>query len=538
MDLLQNDEKPMKIRLKFAIRNSIKSFRYSIIFNYDLEEKEGKEFKTEEIKSKKDNSLIEFESNLCCDYYFYKIQKIKITVKKLKLGAETILKNYFIEENNILTLSTIVSSKNGSFQDTIDKSYDPGNKDNLKEILMIKAENDFGINKNSISLNKNTFIDYIISGIKFKCFIGIDFSDKKYQNMNELKNEYLLSIRGIRETLYDFKVTFEVFGFDYILKQDEKHEKNDELFLNLNKDNIDNKEFTNYTPISYAYYEFLNRIDLSNEIKKEEKKNKLSPLIYHLLNQIYASKNSNYYNIVFILINSLNEEQFKNCIDCFTKSFFLPISFVIIGIGEDENKFQKIKKLCEINKGKNGVKKYRNNTFFITMKECEYSSEIIKNKCLQKIPEQLCEFYESNKISLEEIKKNNLSDKNSLRIFETYNSLISQMNFGDKDKNIINNVEPSFNEIKMNNNDKEMNIGNKEFNNEITPDGENNIDINIDINKNRNIDINIDVNKKVKNNSLKKKNPDKNQKKYKIKGSSLNASLGKNINENPYNDKK
>ena len=184
MDLLQNEEKPMKIRLKFAIRNSIKSFRYSVIFNYDLEEDEKKEFKTEEIKSKKDNSLIEFESNLCCDYYFYKIQKIKITVKKLKLGAETILKNYFIEENNILTLSTIVSSKNGSFQDTIDKSYDPCNKDNLKEILMIKAENDFGINKNSISLNENTFIDYIIAGIKFKCFIGIDFSDKKYQNMN------------------------------------------------------------------------------------------------------------------------------------------------------------------------------------------------------------------------------------------------------------------------------------------------------------------------------------------------------------------
>ena len=218
----------------------------------------------------------------------------------------------------------------------------------------------------------------------------------------------------------------------------------------------------------------------------------------------------------------------------------MPISFVIIGIGEDENKFQKIKKLCEINKGKNGVKKYRNNTFFITMKECEYSSEIIKNKCLQKIPEQLCEFYESNKISLEEIKKNNLNDKNSLRIFETYNSLISQMNFGDKEndknKNIINNVEPSFNEIKMNNNDKEMNIGNKEFNNEITPDGENNIDINIDINKNRNIDINIDVNKNIKNNSLKKKNPNKNQKKYKIKGSFINESLGKNINENPYNE--
>ena len=45
MDLLQNEEKPMKIRLKFAIRNSIKSFRYSVIFNYDLEKKEKKNLK-------------------------------------------------------------------------------------------------------------------------------------------------------------------------------------------------------------------------------------------------------------------------------------------------------------------------------------------------------------------------------------------------------------------------------------------------------------------------------------------------------------
>ena len=86
------------------------------------------------------------------------------------------------------------------------------------------------------------------------------------------------------------------------------------------------------------------------------------------------------------------------------------------------------------------------------MKECEYNSDIIKNKCLRKIPEQIIEFYELNKISLAEIKKNNVNNKSSLRIFETYNSLISQMNSKEKDKDInkIDNAAPSLNEIKIN----------------------------------------------------------------------------------------
>ena len=528
MDLLQKNEKPIKVRLKFSIRNTIKSFRYSISFYL---KEENFEFKTEEVKSKEDNSLIEFKKYLCCDYYFYKVQEIKITVTKLKLGKDNILKNYFIEENNPLSLSTIISSKNGIFQVAIDKSHNPYNKDILKEILMIKMENNIDINKNIILNKNNTFIDYIISGIQFKCFIGIDYSEKKYQNMDESKNDYLLSIKGFRETLYYFVRKFEVYAFDYILNDEDKNKNNKEIFWKLNKNNEDNEEF-GYTAIKYAYYKFLSKLNLSDDIKREEKKNKLSSLIYHLINQIYQEKNLNNYNIIFLLINSLTKKQFQDCIDCFTKSFLLPISFVIIGIGEDENKFEYLKKLCEINKGKDGVKKFRDNTFFISMKECEYSSDIIKNKCLRKIPEQIIEFYELNKISLAEIKKNNVNNKSSLRIFETYNSLISQMNSKEKDKdiNIIDNAAPSLNEIKINNNNKEINNNKKEMENEETPDGESNIDKNIDLNQNINIKNNI------KQNSMKAKHSEKNDKKFKLKNSSLKNSSGNKLKdfENPY----
>ena len=65
MDLLQKNEKPIKVRLKFSIRNTIKSFRYSISFYL---KEENFQFKTEEVKSKEDNSLIEFKKHLCYDF--------------------------------------------------------------------------------------------------------------------------------------------------------------------------------------------------------------------------------------------------------------------------------------------------------------------------------------------------------------------------------------------------------------------------------------------------------------------------------------
>ena len=282
MDLIQDEEKPMKIRLKFSIKNSMKSFYYSIILEFY---EEGKTlFETDQIKSKEDKSLIEFKQFFCCDYYFYRMQKIKITVKKVKLGKENFLKNYTIE-NKTLDLSGLIFSKNGMFQVAIDKSYNPYNND-LKEILMVGVENDLDID-NNISIQKNTFIDYIISGIKFKCFIAIDFSDKKYQEMNQEKNQYLISIFGFRETLFNIVRNFEVYGFSYIFNNQSQNNNENNLFINLDKEN---EELFGYTQISYAYYQFLLKFDLSDKYIKIEKKNKLSPLIYHLIEKINKKK--------------------------------------------------------------------------------------------------------------------------------------------------------------------------------------------------------------------------------------------------------
>lgn len=307
----------------------------------------------------------------------------------------------------------------------------------------------------------------------------MDFSDKELLDTNQYSNQYLNSILGFRETLYNFTRKFEVYGFDYVLK----NKKENELFLNLDKDN---EELVGYTNITYAYYQFFNRLDLSDKVIKKEKKDKLSPLIKYLSDKIYAKKNSYEYNIIFILINSLNEEQFQDCIDYFIKASILPISFVVIGIGNDENKFINMKNLCDIKKILRG-NLVRDNTFFVSMKECEYKSDVIKNKCLKKIPGQICEFYERNNISLNEIKNLSQDNKNSIKIFDTYNSLIIPPD--SKEKNYYPAPSSGINNIQQQNV-----IHDEEPKNEITPEDDKN---------NINIDINIDTNnhKKNKNNS-------------------------------------
>ena len=500
MDLIQeNEENPMKIRLKFSIRNGIKSFYYSVIFQIKEDDVNNSnnnystKFETDQIKCRQDGTLIEFKDNFCCDYYFYKVQKIKIQVKKLKNMGESFLK-YFTIENNTLDLSTIISSKNGLFQTAIDDSYNPYNE--LREILMIKVENDYEID-NNISIRKNNFIDYIISGISLKCFICMDFSDKELLDTNQYSNQYLNSILGFRETLYNFTRKFEVYGFDYVLK----NKKENELFLNLDKDN---EELVGYTNITYAYYQFFNRLDLSDKAIKKEKKDKLSPLIKYLSDKIYGKKNSYEYNIIFILINSLNEEQFQDCIDYFIKASILPISFVVIGIGNDENKFINMKNLCDIKKILRG-NLVRDNTFFVSMKECEYKSDVIKNKCLKKIPGQICEFYERNNISLNEIKNLSQDNKNSIKIFDTYNSLIIPPE--SKEKNYYPAPSSGIDNIQQQNV-----IHDEEPKNEITPE---------DDKSNINIDINIDTNKHKKN---KNNSPNKLRKSGSSKKKHLSAS--------------
>ena len=158
---------PEIIRLKFSIKNCAKSFNYKVKLKFLNDESNSTTFQTEEKKAEEDNSLINYNSILECDYYFFKLQKIEIKITKIKLSCSM---KCFKIGNETLTLSTIITSKNGKFETKLGK--------NAQENLIIEYENIKNID-NNFNIQKNTFIDYIKAGIEFKLFLVIDFFDNE-----------------------------------------------------------------------------------------------------------------------------------------------------------------------------------------------------------------------------------------------------------------------------------------------------------------------------------------------------------------------
>ena len=431
-----------EILLKFSLRNCKKDLRYLIEFSI----KEDKiQFETENIENKVENSIINFSKAFLCSYYFYKTQNIEISVKKFKNNGIHFIKHK-IEDNPILSLSTILTSENFTLEFPLNKKIENS------EILIIKAEN---TNKNN-----NSLIDYLSSGISFDSYIGIDFSDKKLHNVDIRKNQYMNAIKGFRETLFEYVRNFEVYAYGAWLQSSKSKKTN--AYFNLSLD--ENKSLFGFNEIKKAYQGCLNQIGFY----ENNNGNILSTLLNKVKERIFEKKNFQKYNILFLLINnSPIKEDYQNCIDAFIQISFLPLSIIIIGIGEKEDEFKKIRNLYYDKKySSDGIEKKRDNIFFISMKECNYDENLLKNICLKEVPEQMIQFYDLSNITPQLIKEKNFKNiYNSFKILnESYNQIIRiPMDYESAPSLInINNKE-----IKITPTNKDLDNNNNSFNNEI-----------------------------------------------------------------------
>ena len=99
---------------------------------------------------------------------------------------------------------------------------------------------------------------------------------------------------------------------------------------------------------------------------------------------------------------------------------------IVIGIGNNE--LEEVKKLFNPKSqfSSKGCEKSRNNIYFLSMKDCNYNSEILKNKCLKVLPMQIVEYYKINKTTPDNIREKNLDNiKASFKFIDTKNSLIN-----------------------------------------------------------------------------------------------------------------
>ena len=367
--------KIFRIRLKFALEDCTENAMYLINFRLIDNDDTEDPFATKEVKNKKKNGTIKFEKVLMVDYDFSKICPIKINIEKRQNNQYS---NILIKEKFHLSLSSIVASKNSIFKTKCRDFTDDC------ETLIIEADN-----PNYSSLEKNlenfNFFDYLKAGIQFDSYIIIDFSGGQEHIPDLRNNQFIQVIEGFRETLCEFVKVFKVYGYGASVKNDEINLYNEsQHFFNLNMEEAN--ENSGFTMIVRKYKECLEKINF-------DKKGHLSPVLEKIKKEILNMYSPEIYNIVFILINNKpSEDDIQKCIDMQIETSYLPISYVVIFIGnKTDEEIKEIKHIFnnKIKYSSKSVERTRYNLSFFTMKNYNYNSEILKNKCLRKILEQV-----------------------------------------------------------------------------------------------------------------------------------------------------
>ena len=286
---------------------------YSIInLGTESNAAQTKLYDSETLKAKTDN--INFS---CC----------KIPVMFLNPTGKAEENNVAIEINDVKHKTKLGNYKGPLSslltQDTFEIALNHSNKANIRCTL----------------ISRPSFIGYLRSGMNINLTVGIDFtgSNGDYKDprslhyLNNGKNDYEKAIRSCGDILayYDDDQLFPVFGFGF-------------KFPNNSVDNLGKYNFDNY-PINCnvsdpnihlmdnvlkVYRNFITKINLwgptnfapmINDLNKEVKENLKNGLIMH-------------YNILMILTDGqINDMQ--DTIDALVEASFLPISVIIVGIG-------------------------------------------------------------------------------------------------------------------------------------------------------------------------------------------------------------
>ena len=254
-----------------------------------------------------------------------------------------------------------------------------------------------GVNLNVISksqLNKSyTFVDYLKAGIQIGLIIAIDFT-KSNGNPNKIDslhyiygpypNQYERAIYSCGNIIanYNYHQLFPAFGFGAIINDNDSTS----IFnLNFKKE----PEIKFIQGVIEAYHKAVYKVEFTGLTL-------FAPLIHKINSMMKKDINNFKYNILMIItkgqIDDINET-----IDELVESSFLPLSVVIIGVGNAD--FSQMEILdADINPLKNskGEEACRDLVQFVPFIKFEKNPEKLSDAVLAEIPRQLIEYYEQN----------------------------------------------------------------------------------------------------------------------------------------------
>ena len=334
----------------------------------------------------------------------------------------------------------------------------------IKEEMHI--DNKLSFIDNSTVTKNYTLIDYINAGVKIDLSIGIDFSgsngyfyDGALHSINNGPNDYEKAIMSCGYTLayYDYDQLFPVFGFGAKIKDS----------LNGEVSNCFNLNFKNDPNI----YTIGNIIKTYHEIIEQDKLDftgptNFSPLIKKVISRINQN-NLFEYHILMILTDGVIDD-LQDTIDLLVEASYLPLSVIIIGIGNKD--FSNMEKLDGDENpimARSGKFRARDIVQFVPFSKFVNEPKKLSMEVLAEIPRQMIEYYQYKNLdpdSLRNLKQQNrkIIKINPPRLYKVYLDNI-KINVINQNNNQNKNIDNMTHRHYQNNQNHENNLVNPSF---------------------------------------------------------------------------
>lgn len=260
----------------------------------------------------------------------------------------------------------------------------------------------------SIKIENISFIDYLKSGVQMNLTIGIDFTGSNGHPLDEgslhridgmKQNDYQRAIRACGDIVaaYDNKQLFPVYGFGALIDQ---YQQEASMCFNVSM-HQDPRVYTINNALE-AYKNILLNITFSGPTH-------FAPIVNQVIYSIKTENNPLLYHILMILTDGIINDM-KETIDALVEGSFLPLSVIIIGIGDADFSNMDILDADDnpLFDGK-GVKAVRDLVQFVPFSKYEHDGERLAAEVLEEIPRQVVEFYQMNKITPNSIISNSSS---------------------------------------------------------------------------------------------------------------------------------
>ena len=386
---------------------------------------DGSDFEVKGVEIKKSNKILNFDVNLLGNFtgmnISYSITNLGIEtnpaatklydseIKKAKEAKNRTLT--FLKCNiPIMFVSTKGKAKNNvqvEFRD-VKHSANLGNYKGVVQNLINSKTTQVNLAHNitatincNVTLNPS-FISYLRSGMNINLTIGIDFtaSNGEYtdsESLHYLKNgmnDYEKAIRSCGDILayYDDDQLFPCFGFGFEFKKRNQNNSNGKYnYLNYPINfNTDDPNIHLIDNVLVEYRKFITQIELSGPTD-------FAPMIKNLNNEVKDNLRNGKtmeYNILLILTDGQIND-LPDTIDQMVEASFLPISVIIVGIGNGDFSSMDVLDADENPLyDRKGRKADRDLVQFVPFNRYKNDPAKLAEQVLEEVPRQVVEYYQ------------------------------------------------------------------------------------------------------------------------------------------------